>query len=81
MLYVQLQITNYKPLSIFIFQLSTLNSQLSIYQVYQRYRGTGRSHEVFMTATGLLAAMQAAVAFIARVQESDTEACLDAPTG
>ena len=34
-----------------------------------------------MTATGLLAAMQAAVAFIARVQESDTEACLDAPRG
>ena len=32
-------------------------------------------------ATGLPAAMQAAVTVIARMQESDTEACLDAPTG
>ena len=34
-----------------------------------------------MPATGLLTTMQAAVAFITGVQESDAEACLDAPTG
>ena len=34
-----------------------------------------------MPLTGLLTAMQATVALVARVQESNAEACLDAPPG
>ena len=72
---------NYKLLTINCFQFSFPNSQLSIYQVYQRYRDPGRCYEVFIPGPGLLTAMQAAVALVADMQESNAEACLNAPTG
>lgn len=70
---------NYKLLTINCFQFSFPNSQFIKYTSDTAARGRG--NEVFIPAPGLLTAMQAAVALVADMQESNAEACLNAPTG
>ena len=63
-----------------MFNYKLLNyKQLSIYQIYQRYRNPGWRNEIFMFATGLFTAMQTTVAFVSGMQKSYADACLDIP--
>ena len=65
-----------------MFNYKLLNyKQLSIYQIYQRYRNPGWRNEIFMFATGLFTAMQTTVAFVSGMQKSYADACLDIPPG
>jgi len=65
-----------------MFNYKLLNyKQLSIYQIYQRYRNPGWRNEIFMFATGLFTAMQTTVAFVSGMQKPYADACFQSPAG